>query len=72
MLPFGRMVGNQTDIWLILTTGNRMGCPARQDIEISRERRNISEANFYMNDILHTFLGSYIICLLIFFKALWL
>ena len=24
-LTFGRMVGNQTDIWLIQTTGNRMG-----------------------------------------------
>ena len=26
-----------------------MGCPTRQDIEISRERKNISETDFYIN-----------------------
>ena len=43
------VIRDQTYIWLIPMTGNRMGCSARQDIEILREKRIISEANFSMN-----------------------
>ena len=32
------MLSNQTDVCLILTTGNRMGCSARQETEIFRKK----------------------------------